>query len=181
MDAVRLMGDIIKETAQLTQENNSIGCAKLVVFANAVQDNPFMAGAFHGPGEPEYAVSVGVSGPGVVKAALEKVKGADFDTVSETIKRTAGGNLRKIVGGERLKLKLKMRLTPAQYRSVITLLTNNANNYFYTPEESTASYWSDLYPSLSFPVNITYTDLDKEWDNRKHWYVNLDAEVTNYV
>ncbi|TCO68292.1 PFL family protein [Marinisporobacter balticus] len=89
MDAVRDMGKIIKRTAYLTRENNSIGCAKLVVFANAVEDNPFMAGAFHGVGEAESIINVGVSGPGVVKAALEKVKGESFDIVAETIKKTA--------------------------------------------------------------------------------------------
>jgi uncharacterized protein (UPF0210 family) len=89
MDAVKLMGKIIKETAYLTRDNDSIGCAKLVVFANAVEDNPFMAGAFHGTGESETCLSVGVSGPGVVKHALEKVKGEDFETVCETIKKTA--------------------------------------------------------------------------------------------
>jgi len=89
MDAVREMGQIIKKTAELTKDEGAVGCAKLVVFANAVEDNPFMAGAFHGIGEPECVVNVGVSGPGVVKHALEKVKGADFGTVSETIKKTA--------------------------------------------------------------------------------------------
>jgi uncharacterized protein len=89
MDAVKTMGDIIKRTAYLTRERDSIGCAKLVVFANAVEDNPFMAGAFHGVGERETSISVGVSGPGVVRAALEGVRGGSFDIVSETIKRTA--------------------------------------------------------------------------------------------
>jgi uncharacterized protein len=89
MDAVKLMGQRIKETAQLTSDNDSIGCAKLVVFANAVQDNPFMAGAFHGPGEPECAINVGISGPGVIKSALEKVREANFDTVAMTVKNTA--------------------------------------------------------------------------------------------
>lgn len=89
MDAVRQMGDVIKETAVLTQDRNCIGCAKLVVFANAVEDNPFMAGAFHGIGEPECAINVGVSGPGVIRAALGKVRGQSFDVVAETIKRTA--------------------------------------------------------------------------------------------
>ncbi|MCT4605983.1 MAG: PFL family protein [Marinisporobacter sp.] len=89
MDAVRDMGKIIKKTAYLTKDQESIGCAKLVVFANAVEDNPFMAGAFHGVGEAESIINVGVSGPGVVKAALEKVKGAPFDVVAETIKKTA--------------------------------------------------------------------------------------------
>ncbi len=89
MDAVRLMGQIVKDTAQRTAESGGLGCAKLVVFCNAVEDNPFMAGAFHGPGEGDCAVSVGVSGPGVVKCALEAVRGQPFDEVAETIKRTA--------------------------------------------------------------------------------------------
>lgn len=89
MDAVRHMGEIIKETALLTQDRDSVGCAKLVVFANAVEDNPFMAGAFHGAGEPECSINVGISGPGVVMAAIEKLKDANFDTLAETIKRTA--------------------------------------------------------------------------------------------
>ncbi len=89
MDAIRLMGKIVKDTAYLTRNNDSIGCAKLVVFANAVEDNPFMAGAFHGPGQPEASISVGVSGPGVVKNALEQVRGQDFTSVCETIKKTA--------------------------------------------------------------------------------------------
>ncbi len=89
MDGVREMGLIIKETAELTRDRDALGCAKLVVFANVPEDNPFMAGAFHGVGEPETAVNVGVSGPGVVKRALEEARGADFGTVAETIKRTA--------------------------------------------------------------------------------------------
>ncbi len=89
MDAVEHMGRIIKETSQLTKDRDSIGCAKLVVFANAVEDNPFMAGAFHGLGEPECVINVGISGPGVIMAAIEKEKGADFDTLAETIKKTA--------------------------------------------------------------------------------------------
>lgn len=89
MDAVKHMGEIIKKTAELTKDSDSLGCAKLVVFANVPEDNPFMAGAFHGIGEPETVINVGVSGPGVVKCALEKVKGADFGTVAETIKKTA--------------------------------------------------------------------------------------------
>ncbi len=89
MDAVRQMGQIIKETAKNTADRDGIGAAKLVVFANAVEDNPFMAGAFHGVGEPECVINVGVSGPGVVCAALRQVYGAPFDEVAETIKRTA--------------------------------------------------------------------------------------------
>ena len=92
MDAVRLMGDIIKETAALTAENDSIGCAKLVVLCNAPDDNPFMAGAFHGVSEADSIINVGVSGPGVVKYALEQMDNkhyASFETLCETIKRTA--------------------------------------------------------------------------------------------
>ncbi|MBR2879747.1 MAG: PFL family protein, partial [Oscillospiraceae bacterium] len=89
MDAVALMGRIIKSCAALTADNGGFGCAKLVVFANAVEDNPFMAGAFHGVGEGECVINVGVSGPGVVHAALKEVKGESFDTVADTIKRTA--------------------------------------------------------------------------------------------
>nr|WP_246061978.1 PFL family protein [Paenibacillus oralis] len=89
MDAVKLMGDIIVRTAERTADRGSIGCAKLVVFCNAVEDNPFMAGAFHGVGEQECVINVGVSGPGVVKRALEEVQGKDFETLCETIKRTA--------------------------------------------------------------------------------------------
>ncbi len=89
MDAVSQMGKIIKEIAELTKDRDGIGCAKLVVFANVPEDNPFMAGAFHGTGEPECVINVGISGPGVVKAALEKVRGKDFEAVAETIKKTA--------------------------------------------------------------------------------------------
>lgn len=87
MDAVKLMGEIIKKTANITPEG--FGCAKLVVFCNAVEDNPFMAGAFHGVGEAEKVINVGVSGPGVVKRALEDIKGENFQQVAETIKKTS--------------------------------------------------------------------------------------------
>ena len=89
MDAVALMGRIIKESAELTANDGGMACAKLVVFANAVEDNPFMAGAFHGIGEPECVINVGVSGPGVVYHALKSVKNEPFDVVAETIKKTA--------------------------------------------------------------------------------------------
>ena len=89
MDAVRLMGDIIKETAELTKDRDSIGCAKLVVLCNAPDDNPFMAGAFHGVSEADAIINVGVSGPGVVKHALQSIHGASFEMLCETIKRTA--------------------------------------------------------------------------------------------
>lgn len=89
MDAVLLMGKVVKQTAVLTKDQDSIGCAKLVVFCNAPDDNPFMAGAFHGVTEGDVVIHVGVSGPGVVKTALDKVKGKNFSTVCETIKKTA--------------------------------------------------------------------------------------------
>lgn len=89
MDAVKLMGQIIKETAQVTKENDSLGCAKLVVLCNAPDDNPFMAGAFHGVTEADLIINVGVSGPGVVKKALESARGQNFEVLCETIKKTA--------------------------------------------------------------------------------------------
>lgn len=89
MDAVKLMGEIIKQTAERTKERDGFGCAKLVVFCNAVEDNPFMAGAFHGLSEGETVINVGVSGPGVVYHALKGIKGASIDDVAETIKKTA--------------------------------------------------------------------------------------------
>ena len=89
MDAVALMGRTIKELAEKTADKGGFGCAKLVVFCNAVEDNPFMAGAFHGVSEPDRVINVGVSGPGVVYHALQSVKGAPFDVVAETVKKTA--------------------------------------------------------------------------------------------
>ena len=89
MDAVALMGKIIKQTAEITKDRDGFGCAKLVVFCNAVEDNPFMAGAFHGVGEGETVINVGVSGPGVVHHALKSMKGASIDEIAETIKKTA--------------------------------------------------------------------------------------------
>ena len=89
MDAVRLIGEMIKETAELTKEDDSLGCAKFVVFCNAPDDNPFMAGAFHGVTEADAIINVGVSGPGVVRTALSKVRGESFEALCETIKKTA--------------------------------------------------------------------------------------------
>lgn len=89
MDAVKKLGEIIKKSAYLSRDNGSISCAKLVVFANAVEDNPFMAGAFHGIGERDCSISVGVSGPGTVKAALEKIKGESFEKVCNVVQKTA--------------------------------------------------------------------------------------------
>jgi hypothetical protein len=89
MDTVKLMGEIVLETAKATADRDSLGCAKLVVFCNAPDDNPFMAGAFHGVTEADCVINVGVSGPGVVRTVLKSVRDADFETLCETIKRTA--------------------------------------------------------------------------------------------
>lgn len=132
MDAVRDMGEIIKETAELTADTQGLGCAKLVVFANSVDDNPFMAGAYHGVGEADCLVSVGISGPGVVKKALEKVKGEPFDVLAETVKKTAFkitrmGQLVGQVASERLNVPfgivdLSLAPTPAIGDSVGRIL-----------------------------------------------------------
>ena len=132
MDAVAEMGRVIKQTAELTKDSGGLGCAKLVVFANAVEDNPFMAGAFHGVGEGECVLNVGVSGPGVVYHALQGVKGQPFDVVAETIKRTAFQITRmgQIVGNEASKrlgipfgiVDLSLAPTPAVGDSVARIL-----------------------------------------------------------
>ena len=132
MDAVAEMGRIIKKTAELTADSDGLGCAKLVVFANAVEDNPFMAGAFHGVGEPECVINVGVSGPGVVHHALQSVKGQPFDVVAETIKKTAFQITRmgQIVGVEASRrlgvpfgiVDLSLAPTPAVGDSVARIL-----------------------------------------------------------
>ena len=132
MDAVAEMGRIVKQTAELTREDSGLGCAKLVVFSNAVEDNPFMAGAFHGVGEAECVLNVGVSGPGVVYYALQSVKGQPFDVVAETIKKTAFQITRmgQIVGMEASKrlgipfgiVDLSLAPTPAIGDSVDRIL-----------------------------------------------------------
>ena len=132
MDAVAEMGRIVKKTAEITADNDGLGCAKLVVFANAVEDNPFMAGAFHGVGEPECVLNVGVSGPGVVYHALQSVKGQPFDVVAETVKKTAFRITRmgQIVGVEASKrlgvpfgiVDLSLAPTPAVGDSVARIL-----------------------------------------------------------
>ena len=132
MDAVAKMGQIIKKTACFTADNDGLGCAKLVVFSNAVEDNPFMAGAFHGVGEPECVLNVGVSGPGVVYHALKGVKGQPFDVVAETIKKTAFRVTRmgQMVGVEASKrlnvpfgiVDLSLAPTPAVGDSVARIL-----------------------------------------------------------
>ncbi|MDR1570696.1 MAG: PFL family protein [Oscillospiraceae bacterium] len=132
MDAIALCGRAIKELSIRTADQDGFGCAKLVVFANAVEDNPFMAGAFHGPGEGDWAVNVGVSGPGVVKRALEEVRGAPCDEVAEQIKRTAFRVTRvgQMVAREAARrlgapfgiVDLSLAPTPAQGDSVARIL-----------------------------------------------------------
>ncbi len=132
MDAVALMGKIIKQTAELTKERGGFGCAKLVVFCNAVEDNPFMAGAFHGVGEASPVINVGVSGPGVVQHAIEAIPEADISTLAETIKRTAfkitrAGQLIAIEASKRLNAQfgivdLSLAPTPARGDSVAQIL-----------------------------------------------------------
>ena len=132
MDAVRLVGEIIKETAERTADQGGLGCAKLVVFCNAVEDNPFMAGAFHGTGEAECVINVGVSGPGVVHHALKEVRGASIDVVAETVKKTAFkvtrmGQLIAREASTRLNVPfgivdLSLAPTPAQGDSVARIL-----------------------------------------------------------
>jgi uncharacterized protein (UPF0210 family) len=132
MDAVRRLGEIIKETAERSGDRDGIGCAKLVVFCNAPEDNPFMAGAFHGPGEGESCLNVGVSGPGVVKAALEQHRNAGFDELADIIKKTAFKITRmgQLVGMEAAKrlgvpfgiLDLSLAPTPEVGDSVARIL-----------------------------------------------------------
>jgi uncharacterized protein (UPF0210 family) len=132
MDAVRRMGEVVKAAAELTADRDGLGCAKLVVFCNAPEDNPFMAGAFHGPGEGEHCLNVGVSGPGVVKAALEAYRGASFDELADAIKKTSFKITRmgQLVGMEAAKrlgvpfgiLDLSLAPTPAMGDSVARIL-----------------------------------------------------------
>ena len=132
MDAVRQMGEIVKETARLTAQSDGLGCAKLVVFCNAVEDNPFMAGAFHGVGEADTVINVGVSGPGVVEHALKAIPEADLTEVAETIKRTAfkitrAGQLIAKEAAKRLGARfgivdLSLAPTPARGDSVAAIL-----------------------------------------------------------
>ena len=134
MDAVKLRGEIIKKTAYLTKDNDSIGCAKLVVFANVPEDNPFMAGALHGVGEPDTVINVGVSGPGVVACAVKKAGNCDFGTLAETIKKiafkiTRVGQLVAYEASKRLDtpygiVDLSLAPTPAQGDSVAHILEN---------------------------------------------------------
>ena len=148
MDAVKLMGEIIKETAEYTKENDSLGCAKLVVFCNAPDDNPFMAGAFHGVTEADAIINVGVSGPGVVRTALEKVRGENFEVLCETIKKTAFKVTRvgQLVAQEASKLlnipfgivDLSLAPTPAVGDSVADILCEIGLEYAGAPGTTAA-------------------------------------------
>ena len=134
MDAIKLMGSTIKEAAYLTRDNNSIACAKLVVFANVPQDNPFMAGAFHGIGEPECVINVGVSGPGVVSSAIQRAGDCDLSQLADIIKKTAFkitrvGQLVASEAASRLDvpfgiIDLSLAPTPAIGDSVARILEN---------------------------------------------------------
>lgn len=148
MNAVKLLGEIILQTAELTKEQDSIGCAKFVVFCNAPDDNPFMAGAFHGISEGDAVINVGVSGPGVVKKALEDVRGADFETLCETIKKTAFKITRvgQLVAQEASKLlnipfgivDLSLAPTPAVGDSVAEILQEMGLEYAGAPGTTAA-------------------------------------------
>ena len=148
MDAVRLMGTIIKKTAELTKDRGSIGCAKLVVFCNAPDDNPFMAGAFHGVTEADKILNIGVSGPGVVKKALESAHGMDFEHLCETVKKTAFkvtrvGQLVAREASERLGvpfgiIDLSLAPTPAIGDSVADILCEMGLEYAGAPGTTAA-------------------------------------------
>ena len=148
MDAVKLMGEIIKETAEMTKERDSLGCAKLVVLCNAPDDNPFMAGAFHGVSEPDAVINVGVSGPGVVKYALEQIRGKSFEVLCETIKRTAFkitrlGQLVANLASEQLGvpagiIDLSLAPTPAIGDSVADILCEIGLEYAGAPGTTAA-------------------------------------------
>ncbi len=148
MDGVRLMGEIIKETAELTKDRESVSCMKLVVFCNAPDDNPFMAGAFHGVTEADAIINVGVSGPGVVKTALEKVRGENFEVLCETIKKTAFkvtrvGQLVAQEASKRLQVPfgivdLSLAPTPAVGDSVADILCEIGLEYAGAPGTTAA-------------------------------------------
>ncbi|SKB74063.1 hypothetical protein SAMN06296386_104297 [Lachnospiraceae bacterium] len=148
MDAVRLLGDIVKETAEKTKDTDSLGCAKLVILCNAPDDNPFMAGAFHGVTEADTIINVGVSGPGVVKTALSKVRGENFEVLCETIKKTAFKVTRvgQLVAGEASKrlgvpfgiVDLSLAPTPAIGDSVADILEEIGVEYAGAPGTTAA-------------------------------------------
>ena len=148
MDAVKLLGETVVKTSELTKDNGSIGCAKLVIFCNAPDDNPFMAGAFHGVTEADTIINVGVSGPGVVKRAISEVRGADFGTLCETIKKTAFKVTRvgQLVAREASKrldvpfgiIDLSLAPTPAVGDSVAEILQEMGLEYVGAPGTTAA-------------------------------------------
>jgi len=148
MDAVKLMGKVIKETAKATKDRDSIGCAKLVVFCNPADDNPFMAGAFHGVTETDCVINVGVSGPGVVKTAISKVKGENFEVLCETIKKTAFkvtrvGQLVAKEASKRLNtpfgiVDLSLAPTPAVGDSIADIIQEMGMEYIGAPGTTAA-------------------------------------------
>ncbi len=148
MDAVKLLGETVVKTAKLTKDKDSIGCAKLVIFCNAPDDNPFMAGAFHGVTEGDTIINVGVSGPGVVKRAISEVRGSDFGTLCETIKKTAFKVTRvgQLVAGEASKrlgvpfgiIDLSLAPTPAVGDSVAEILEEMGLEYVGAPGTTAA-------------------------------------------
>jgi Uncharacterized conserved protein len=148
MDAVKLMGKVIKETAKATKDRDSIGCAKLVVFCNPADDNPFMAGAFHGVTETDCVINVGVSGPGVVKTAISKVKGENFEVLCETIKKTAFKVTRvgQLVAKEASKrldtpfgiVDLSLAPTPAVGDSIADIIQEMGMEYIGAPGTTAA-------------------------------------------
>jgi len=101
--------------------------------------------------------------------------------IEKSTKRTAGANDRNILGGERLSIDVRFRTTATGYRNLINLLTNNADNYFFTPQDYTSQWWSDLYPDIEWPLNCTISNIKRKWDNRSRWWVSLDVESTSYV
>ena len=177
MDAVKVMGDIVHDIAVATADQHSVGCAKLVVFVNAVGDNPFMAGAFHGVGEPDCCINVGVSGPGVVRNVVSHQKGADFETLAEQIKKTAFKITRvgQLVAREAAKrlnvpfgiVDLSLAPTPRPYDSVAGILEEMGLEVTGAPGTTAAlslltdavkkgglmaSSYVGASPALSFPL-----------------------------
>jgi hypothetical protein len=101
--------------------------------------------------------------------------------IEKNTKRTAGGNTRSITGGERFKATVKIRETPGDYRSLLNVLNSGADNYYFTPQDSTASWMTSLFPDISFPLNANIGAPKREWDNRSAWYIVFDVESSGYV
>ena len=164
MDAVRLMGEMVVKAATLTKDQDSIGCAKLVVFCNAPDDNPFMAGAFHGVTEEDAIINVGVSGPGVVKTALEQVRGESFEVLCETIKKTAFkvtrvGQLVAQEASKRLNIPfgiidLSLAPTPAIGDSVADILCEIGLEFAGAPGKMCIRDRAYMMPMLYYVMNM---------------------------